>query len=107
MSRCSPRPTGPCTPPSKPRPQPHPSEHTRAALDADGWYHSGDAAYEDADGYLFIVDRVKDMIITSGENVSPARWLGLCDRDLFAGESFHEWNGVVYVRQGTQAPFAA
>ena len=38
-------------------------------LDEEGWYQSGDAAYVDDEGYLFIVDRVKDMIISGGENV--------------------------------------
>ncbi|MGK0473412.1 MAG: long-chain acyl-CoA synthetase [Candidatus Azotimanducaceae bacterium] len=37
-----------------------------------GWYHSGDAGYVDPQGYLFLVDRVKDMIVTGGENVYSA-----------------------------------
>lgn len=47
-------------------------EETAAVLDADGWYHSGDAAWADEDGYVYIVDRVKDMIISGGENVYSA-----------------------------------
>jgi acyl-CoA synthetase (AMP-forming)/AMP-acid ligase II len=37
-----------------------------------GWYHTGDAGYMDAAGYVYLVDRVKDMIVTGGENVYSA-----------------------------------
>jgi acyl-CoA synthetase (AMP-forming)/AMP-acid ligase II len=43
-----------------------------AASIRDGWMHTGDAAYMNEDGYVFIYDRVKDMIVTGGENVYPA-----------------------------------
>jgi fatty-acyl-CoA synthase len=45
---------------------------TKLAIDADGWFHTGDGGYFDAAGFLFISDRIKDMIITGGENVYPA-----------------------------------
>jgi long-chain acyl-CoA synthetase len=44
---------------------------TREVLDEDGWFRSGDMAYVDEDGYFFIVDRKKDMIIRGGYNVYP------------------------------------
>jgi fatty-acyl-CoA synthase len=47
-------------------------EATRQAIDADGWFRTGDVGYCDEDGFLYVCDRVKDMIITGGENVYPA-----------------------------------
>lgn len=47
-------------------------EATAKTIDKDGWLRTGDAGYMDEDGYVYIHDRVKDMIITGGENVYPA-----------------------------------
>ena len=45
---------------------------TRETIEPDGWLHSGDLAHQDEDGYIRIVDRRKDMILTAGFNVYPA-----------------------------------
>ena len=46
-------------------------DKTAEAFDADGWLHTGDAGYLDDDGFLFLTDRIKDMIVTGAENVYP------------------------------------
>ncbi|MDQ6697563.1 MAG: long-chain-fatty-acid--CoA ligase [Actinomycetota bacterium] len=47
-------------------------EATAEAVTTDGWFRTGDAGYRDAEGFLFLHDRVKDMIVSGGENVYPA-----------------------------------
>lgn len=47
-------------------------EATAAAITDDGWLRSGDGGHIDADGYVYVTDRIKDMIVSGGENVYPA-----------------------------------
>ena len=53
-------------------------DSTRAALTSDGYVRTGDIGYLDEDGYLFIVDRKKDIIIRGGENISAAEVEAAC-----------------------------
>ncbi len=54
-------------------------EKTAEAIDEEGWLHSGDVVEYDEDGYYYIVDRIKDMYISGGENVYPAEIENLLD----------------------------
>ena len=49
----------------------HRPDATAEAIDQDGWFYTGDMARVDEDGYFFIVDRKKDMIIRGGYNIYP------------------------------------
>lgn len=47
-------------------------EATAAVIDSEGWFHTGDIGQADEEGYVWVIDRVKDMVISGGENVYPA-----------------------------------
>ena len=51
--------------------------HATAESLRDGWYHTGDVGYVDADGYFYVVDRVKELIKVKGFQVAPAELEGL------------------------------
>jgi long-chain acyl-CoA synthetase len=61
-------------------------EDTAAALRADGWLRTGDAATRDADGFIYICDRYKDMIVSGGENVFPAEVENVLSQHPAVGE---------------------
>jgi long-chain acyl-CoA synthetase len=79
----------------------------------DGWFYTGDLAYMDDEGWIFVVDRLKDMIITGGENVYPAEVEAvLCRHPAVAtaaviGIPSQQWgeavHAVVVLRNGTPA----
>jgi long-chain acyl-CoA synthetase len=73
-------------------------EATRALIDEDGWLHTGDVGELDADGYLRIVDRKKELIITSsGKNISPANIEGLLKEHPLVGQALAYGDDRPYV----------
>jgi long-chain acyl-CoA synthetase len=71
---------------------------TAEVLDADGWLHSGDVGMMDADGYVRVVDRKKELIITSGgKNVSPANVEALLKHHPLIGQAFACGDGRNYI----------
>jgi long-chain acyl-CoA synthetase len=69
---------------------------TQRTLVAGGWLRTGDAGYLDDDGYLYIHDRVKDMIISGGENVYPAE----VENRLMAHPDVTDADVIAWARQG-------
>ena len=90
------------------------AKSTEVAFTKDGWFRTGDIGYLDEDGYLFIVDRKKDVIIRGGENIScpeveAAAYEneGIAELSVFgiADERFGEVPGLVYhVKDGASVP---
>ena len=73
-------------------------EATRALIDEDGWLHTGDVGELDDDGYLRIVDRKKELIITSsGKNISPANIEGLLKEHPLVGQALAYGDDRPYV----------
>jgi fatty-acyl-CoA synthase len=91
-------------------------EATARTLSSDGWLRTGDAGYMDADGYLYIHDRIKDMIISGGENIYPAEVeSAICDHPDVAevavvGVPDERWGeavkAIVVMKQGKEATAA-
>ena len=90
-------------------------EATAAAI-RDGWFYSGDGATIDADGFVYIQDRIKDMIISGGENVYPAEVEGVLARHpeivdaAVIGQESAKWGEspvAVVVRKGEELDEAA
>ena len=89
-------------------------ELTATAFDADGWYHTGDIGTVDADGYLTITDRLSDVIIRGGENISAreveelvAELDGVAEVSVVAAPDVRLGEraaAVIRVRDGATAP---
>ncbi|PZA13326.1 fatty acid--CoA ligase [Rhodopseudomonas palustris] len=86
---------------------------TKKTIDGDNWLRTGDAGYMDEDGYVYIHDRIKDMIISGGENIYPAEVeSAICDHPDVAevavvGVPDDQWGeavkAVVVMKPGKEA----
>lgn len=73
-------------------------ERTAEAIDAEGWMHTGDIGTVDADGYFKVVDRKKELIITSGgKNISPALLEGLMKHHPLIGQAVAVGDGRQFI----------
>jgi long-chain acyl-CoA synthetase len=88
-------------------------EKTRETIDADGWLHTGDCGTIDADGFLSIKDRLKDIIITSGgKNITPSnienhlKFSPYIADAVVVGEGRHYLTCLVMLDQDNVAKFA-
>ncbi len=88
-------------------------EKTAETVDADGWLHTGDAGEIDADGYLKITDRMKDIIITSGgKNISPSsiesqlKFSPYISDAVVVGEGRNYLTALIMIDQDTVSKFA-
>ena len=88
-------------------------EKTRETIDGEGWLHSGDCGEIDADGYLRIKDRLKDIIITSGgKNITPSnienhiKFSPYISDAVVIGEGRHYLTCLVMIDQDNVAKFA-
>jgi acyl-CoA synthetase (AMP-forming)/AMP-acid ligase II len=77
---------------------------TRDAIDSDGWFRTGDVGYEDAEGNLFITDRVKELIKYKGFQVTPAELEGI----LVMNDAIHDAAviGIESKEAGSEVPLA-
>jgi long-chain acyl-CoA synthetase len=69
-------------------------EETAKALDADGWYHTGDVGYRDSDGHYYITDRIKDLFkLSNGKYVAPQQVEALLKQSSLIAQAVAVGNG--------------